>query len=494
MPRYGFSPDDVGDQIANALSWITDLPIRSDRVVVEPLKEAGQFLVTVYESDQAVDKIIPYVDNPIPTTIGELCLVGFRTNRNPYKLNLLQHGLAIGGTGSGKTNLMNIVLAHATRCPDCILLVGGTWKLYDFIGEWVEPYLGTGIKPPFDCIAHGHADVAELMAAGLRMAEYRFSKRTTERAVLPKVILVLDEVTYTVTQNRFIKVDGQNCDAMLASYARGTGGANMFTLSDTQRDTIDNLGDNGGTTLAQMGYVFVFRIRDSGSIGRTMEKWQLPTPTRRGECWLDPGPDDGIVKLITPYMQSSDPNKPKLHDGPTISEVAWSRRGIQHILDEGSRIAAGEWYNNHPKLITEEFLDYLMTPQKVGQQNNSNSGGGIESSLLGNITMAELEAAEQEIRRMGGFNNSSNINDNGGSGSDLRGATDLSSYRTLTEQVLAVVKLATDPLQRAEIIEQLSSQGITVKNPQVVTNILNNYCKADPPQLQKTDDHKYYAA
>lgn len=510
MAKYNFPSGETAESIATALSLVSNIPIRKDQVVVEPTPQAGQYLITVYESADFATKVIPFLDKhgSIPTSMGELCTVGYRTNRQPTQMDLRQHGQIIGATESGKTSLIHTMLAHATRCPDCVIWIGGTWKLYDFVGPWLEVYLDKGIKPPLDWVRYGHQDVCEMMAAFLRGAEYRTNLRIHQRNHLPYVILILDEVTYLVS-NRLVRanVNGEEmtASAMLAGIARGTAGAGMYEWLATQRDTQDNLGDEGGTTAAQMGFAFVFRIRDPGTVGRVTGDYSLPNPSARGECWADLGPNVPVQKLRVPYPQTPDMNKPTLHDGPRIDEISWTRRHITHELDPGTAAAAGEAYADRFQYVTEEYLDYLRTTKPITASTSTTVGP--MDGLLSPTTDAELIEAELYYNKMvaqvgaalGAPQSHAATTNSNGRGDDTTdpgvGSEDeLGALRTRTERVLAIVRASGAAMTRAEIIAKLAEMGDYVSDPQVVTNICGKYCKADPPKMGRTDDNKYYVA
>src|SRR5262244_174023 len=127
MPKYAFPLGETATSIANALSWATGKQIPEGQVIVEKTGNAGEFLVTVYEHADSLKRVVKFTDEngSIPTDTGELCLVGYRTNRKPAYMSLCQHGQIIGATESGKSGLLHILIAHATRCVDCIVWVGG---------------------------------------------------------------------------------------------------------------------------------------------------------------------------------------------------------------------------------------------------------------------------------------------------------------------------------------------------------------------------------
>lgn len=507
MPRNSVSVGDMAEAIAIAMAEATSLPVQRGQVIVEPTKNVGEFKVTIYESAEFASRVIPFMDKfgSIPTSIGELCPVGFQTNRTPGLLDLKQHGQIIGESSSGKTSLIHRMLAHATRCPDCIIWIGGVWKLYNFVGPWLEIYRNTGIKPPFDYTVHGHEDVANMIGAFLRSAYYRQSLPMDARDTLPTIILVLDEVTFIV-EDKYTKViihgnDGITLSQGIARVARGTHEMDQVMWLATQRDTQDNLGPEGGTTAAQMGFAFVFRIRDQHTLGRVFHKYQLEQIVNRGECWADLGPDNPIVRLRVAYPQTDNlRGRPPLHDGPKLSQISWARRDIPHVLDAGSAQAAGECYADRFQLVDDDFLEYLRKPKPTTAPAALGMASGVVGSSLssGGIDPAELAAAEQLYAQR--VNHYLSQNGNGAvtpaeASTAVMVDTDQPKKRADRVQNIleANARHGGQPMTRGEIIERLEKDyEDVVSNPRVVSNILGELLKADPPTIERTEDDRYY--
>jgi len=517
MAKFSFPTGDAAEQIATALSILSGQPVSKDQVVVEPTDDAGRYLITVYETAAIAAKVIKYMDEygSIPTTMGELCPVGHRTNHKLCKMDLRQHGQIIGGTTSGKSSLIHIMLAHATRCTDCFIWIGGVWKLYDFVMAYVERYINVchdcGVKhlPPIDWIAHGQQDVCNMMAAFMQIAKYRMNLRNNQRGGLPCGILVLDEVTF-ITDDKFTKgyVNGKpmNASDMIAGIARGTASAKLYEWLATQHDTMTNFGDQGATTISQMMFSFVFAIRSQGSVGRVLDDYSLPTPRKRGECWADLGLDNPIFKLRIPYPQTPDIGKPVLHDGPKLDEIMWNRRHIPHVMDPGSANAAGEHYANRFRMVDDEYIDYLTRDddaQGIEDGINRATAGGVplNGGYLPDLSIAEEQEAEREFYRL--VNSKASQNGNGLREEWEKGKTDerVSSvpvqYKNRADRVMAIIFTndidGGSPMGRGEIIDKLVGMGDDVKNPRVVSNLLNDLVNADPPRLVRTEDDKYYS-
>lgn len=498
MSEYRFSLGEAARSIGNALSWETGSPIPEGQVIVEPTGNFGEYLCTVYENADTLKKVIAFLDTDgsVPTSLGELCLVGYQTNRQPAYLYLAQHGQIIGATESGKTSLLHIMLAHATRCTNCIVWVGGNWKLYNLVGQWLEPYKGTGLLPPIDYVAHGQQDVCDMMAAFLKIADYRMSLPFDERESVPYIILVLDEVTRIVgNKNTKADVNGANMCASeeIAAIATGTAEAGGYMWVAMQRDTFDNLGTEGGTTIAQMSFSFIFRIRDFQTAGRVTNDYGLAPPQETGQCLGDLGPGETIKMLRVPYAQTADPRKPIKHNGPKIPDIAWARRNIVPMrqMDAGSAAAAGEHYAHRFTLVTDEYLTYLRTPKAAQTPSATLSQQIVNPNGLLTGTDEMRAAAEEEWQRMVAEKVAENGNGNG----SVTTLADFSQYKTRASRVQAIIVTndinGGEPLTITEIIEQLETEfEDVVTNKRVVNNILGEFMKSSPPVIGKVEDNE----
>lgn len=352
---------DSAEEIAIALNEITGSRLTTDWVKVRKEPTAGEWTITVATSD-VMAEVVPYVDSPGWTTIREEAFVGLETDGTRVMLNLAQHGQAIGKSISGKTSLLNAAFGHITRSGDAIPWVLGVEKLYDTMGPWLEPYAGTDEPVPFDWVAHGQEDGLAMMIAAMQVARYRQSLPYSQREDWPKLIVVLDEASFFL-KNRTFKLPYQgvhyNASEMLAMGMQGAGSAGVHFVLATQRGTNGQFGDEGGNAKANFGWSAVFKSQDAAEVGRITGDYKLEPLTHKGEYYLA---TDGepVRKVKAPYIQETDPARPRLHDGATVADVSWSRRGLVKSLDAGSQRAAGEAYARRHR-SADALINYLTS-------------------------------------------------------------------------------------------------------------------------------------
>src|SRR4029077_1323709 len=116
----------------------------------------------------------------------------------------------------------------------------------------------------------------------------------------------------------------------------------------SQRGTNDQFGEAGGSITANLQVRTAFRTSDEDEIGRAFGDWKLPMPANKGEYYIQ-GTDGDVRRLRAPYIQETDPKKPRLHDGANLSDVALSLAGMWQGLDRESAWALGAVYANRPQ-------------------------------------------------------------------------------------------------------------------------------------------------
>lgn len=447
------------DRIANALGEELGVELETDWVGIEKARAAGTYEVTVVTED-VMARIYPFVDDPTPTSIREPAVVGYRLSTDPYLLLLRQHGMVVGQSTYGKSAWINTLIAHILRCPDAVLWICGVEKLYDLVAGWIEVYQNTGIKLPIDWIANGQDDVLRMLVGGMSGARWRQRQPMNQRR-WPTVITILDEASFAL-ENRIVRHPYQGMDRtaadMVAVQAKGSASGDFFEVVASQRDTIDNFGDKGGDVLANMGYVAGFRTRDQNGLGRLMNNYKLTMPRHRGQLWLDAGEGELPVQLKGPYIQSVDPTKPRLHNGPTVADIAWSRRNIEHELDAGTAAAVDEAtggaYSARHRYMDDALMRYLTQTVAIEPGQSGAQQEGYD------LAMRELAA----------------LGIGTGSSTPAGGVATLVDRKPLRERVVDIVREVGGEVSREQIVNALTDSG-EKPGDQVLQNALGKAVK-----------------
>lgn len=441
----------AAEMIGTALSPIIGVPLETRWVQLRKTPLAGGWTLTVVLRNVMGD-VIPYQDSTERVSITQPALVGYGLDRAPHYLRLDQHGQDIGQTLSGKTSLIHTKLAYLTRCTDTVIWVCGVEKLWDFVAGWVDPYMGTDYPPPLDWIANGHQDTLNMLIAGMTVARRRQKQLMHTRVGLPHIVIILDEASFALESRLTGTYQGSPVTAskMAAMISKGAGSANVWLLRATQRSTNDHAGDHGADTNTNVAYSGAFRSHDWAEVGRMLgyKAWSLEMPTNPGEYWLDTG-GGGPVLLKAPYIQSVDPSKPRLHDGPTVSDVSWSRRGMRVALDAGSAAAAGDAYRLRRTRMDAGMLAYLTGDPETNPTTTEAETDPYRRGF--NAVMASLAARPTEV--------------------GVPVAT-MVGRRTRADRIVDILTGAPEPFSPTQILTQLRDEGDTTAEIQVVTNAL----------------------
>ncbi|MFF1338141.1 hypothetical protein ACFVYT_09540 [Streptomyces sp. NPDC058290] len=133
---------------------------------------------------------------------------GYRTNADQIRAYLREQcALVVGPTGSGKTNMVHVILAGFARATDML-----TWVIDLNAGSaglpWVRPAMeggqGQPVRPGVDWLASTHDEAMLMLDAALRIGLYRkrayqdlMSKANTDllpvSAQIPQIMIVIDE-------------------------------------------------------------------------------------------------------------------------------------------------------------------------------------------------------------------------------------------------------------------------------------------------------------
>jgi hypothetical protein len=382
------------EALAIALAEITGRDVESSWVRCRKERQAGTFSITITNRDLMAE-VIPYVDDPTPTSITTPALVGIEIDGREHRERLDQHGRNIGSSTSGKTSLFNLELAHATRSTDALVWVAGVQKLYDLVGPWLEPYLNTGLRPPLNWIANGQTDTLTMMAAAMELARWRQRQPMNQRR-WRTIMLFLDEFSFTAQSRQKILFGGEWVDAgwLASGMFRGAASANIHVRLATQRSTLDHFGDKGGDVITNIAVNNAFRTKDWAEIGRMTNDYKLPVPQWPGEYYLLSNSDP--LNLKAPYIQTTDPSKPRLHDGATIAEISWSRRHLvgPDLAESEGLAALGPAYTNRNPLVNDQMMRYLT--RGSGEASNEEGAAASEHGEVYDAVRAQLAAAAAE--------------------------------------------------------------------------------------------------
>ncbi|MFD4863690.1 hypothetical protein [Streptomyces sp. NPDC058412] len=153
---------------------------------------------------------VPYPTDYSPLSIHTGIPWGYRTNADEICAYLREQcALVVGPTGSGKTNMVHVILAGFARATDML-----TWVIDLNAGSaglpWIRPAMertGDGqkvVRPGIDWLASTHEEALKMLDAALRIGDYRkrayqdlMAKANTDLLpishAIPQIMLLIDE-------------------------------------------------------------------------------------------------------------------------------------------------------------------------------------------------------------------------------------------------------------------------------------------------------------
>jgi heme exporter protein D len=180
--------------------------LRRGAIRVERGGRADEVLLHVAERDVLAESI-PLPGESSPLTINWPLPVGLHEDGTVCAVTLREvAALIVGLRGSGKSNLINVLIAQLARCQDAVIfmidLKGGRTAL-----PWLRPWLdGAAARPVIDWVATTRDEAERMLRAVLRGIDARAhsgagGEKITPSPRLPAVILIIEEVAVIFGMN-----------------------------------------------------------------------------------------------------------------------------------------------------------------------------------------------------------------------------------------------------------------------------------------------------
>ncbi|WP_234376268.1 hypothetical protein [Streptomyces sp. CB01201] len=177
--------------------------------------DQGRVLIDVTTANVLATEL-PYPAEYGPLSVHTGIPWGYRTNAEEIVAFLREQcALAVGPTGSGKTNLVHVILAGFARATDILTFVidlnAGSAGL-----RWVLPALNgqgpTGMRPGIDWLAGDYEEADRMLTAVLRIGKHRkvayqdlMARANTDllpiSPEIPQIMLVIDEGAEILASN-----------------------------------------------------------------------------------------------------------------------------------------------------------------------------------------------------------------------------------------------------------------------------------------------------
>lgn len=345
------------DNLGLAYQELTGETVLRDGVDITPGEQVGEVTITVTLREIGT-RAIPYTAlDDTPRDPDVLVLGGDRRGR-PVPINPRQHIKIIGATGSGKSAVETVLIAegivrgHVDLC--------GAEKVFDLAEDLVDN-LGDDVDMPIR-VVDGIEDTLRMIAAKLELARYRMSLPKARRVGLRPNWLVITESSRVLTdRSRTVHWNGRDwyADELIGHFGRSTLGAQVYLVLSSQDGLVDLWGNQAGSLHNNTGVTILVRSRNADERRRMLgdEYYGLPNLRQPGEAYIADNAPPVYAKAL--YPQETSPDKPVLHDGPTVADIGRVRARQAREFTGEELAAQGDWYRSLPRRMTDEYRDYL---------------------------------------------------------------------------------------------------------------------------------------
>lgn len=390
------SPGDE-EKLAIAVEEELGIDLETNWVRIQPTKRPGRVLVTIATED-IFAKPLPY---QLVTTMAlpdEPVVLGSQVHGAPATLDVDQHGVICGPTGSGKTGLVNVLIAEILRRRRGRSLrrvfVCGEEKIYDLVGQWLDVHLDTDNDLPFQAVV-GIDDTLQLLAEVYYEARRRQNLGHDERADFEPWHIFIEEAPAVLNNNdRVIEIEGRkyNASALVAHLKRTVLQVGM-TLTELAQE-LDNamFGDSAASIKGNSGYKILMRSQSGDERSRAFGKGSadLRDLDHAGEFYIKDNAPAYAAKCQ--YINEMHANKKRLHDGVDIATVSLARSEL--VKYRVTTAPLSPWMASLPTRMTREYRDYLQgrraLPMSAGTQHAAIEAA--DADTLVDAVIAELEA------------------------------------------------------------------------------------------------------
>lgn len=354
------------ERLALAAEEELGIDLETRWVRIQGTSRPGRVRVTVATED-IYAKPLPYPLNNEMLPRGSQIQIGTQVHGDPVMLNPYQHIVICGPTQSGKTSLVNVVIAELLRLPGRVQLCGAE-KVYDIAGQWLDPHLGTDNDLPLDWVVEGQADSLKMLAGAMHEARWRQNLEHHDRTGIDPLWVVVEEAPRVLNDKTMtVTVEGMEYFAseLVAHNTRTTTSSEVYFILLAQEFDNAMFGDAAASIKANSNCVILMRSRSGDERSRAFGRGGAAQPDlhNSGEFYIQDASDPFSGK--SHYIQEMDPRKPRLHDGPTLNEVSVARAALVGARSQGRTAPPSIDYAERPRRMTAEYRHYLQGKRRT---------------------------------------------------------------------------------------------------------------------------------
>ncbi|HUY45384.1 MAG TPA: cell division protein FtsK [Streptosporangiaceae bacterium] len=346
------------------------------RVFPTPDGLANRFELRVLDKDPHADAIT--WPGPSVQSITEPIDLGPFEDAMPCTVLLLRrHGLFGGGTGSGKSGGVNVLMGNLTACIDVVIWAVDL-KRGMKLGPWAE-CLGRLATTPAEARALLADAVAILEARAACLAE--IGKRVWEPAPdMPALVIIVDEYAELTESAPDATGDAD-------SIGRRGRAVAVTLIAATQRPTQKAMGQ--GALRSQMDVRICFRVRERKDVdlvlgqGMLSAGWHAHKLNAPGK-FLISAPEHDTPRRVRAYLLTDE----------AVSATASRHAGLRPELDEVSRAALGDSGCRPPESPGERTSPGAAVPAPLASPSSADGPASAEDALWFALCMAPPEGAD----------------------------------------------------------------------------------------------------
>lgn len=335
----------VADVIAHVPAIESGLGTRAGAVRVEPdPAHAGRCVIRVLATDPHATAV-PW-SGPSVRSIAERIDLGVFEDGSPVLVSILRRNGLVGGVvGSGKSGVLNVILANLAACPDVVI-----WGIDLKGGMELRPWASC-----LDRLATTPAEAAVMLRDAVRIVEARAhamgdgSARVWEPSPeRPALIIVVDEYAELVE-------NAAGAAESADSLARRGRAVAVTLLAATQRPTQQAMGN--GAVRSQMDVRVCLRVRERRDAdlilgqGMLAAGWLAHTLNAPGKFLVSAEGHD-VPRRARAFLVSD--------DDVTAEAARWAP--LRPALDELSANAAGAPASEPDDVVDAEVVDDPADP------------------------------------------------------------------------------------------------------------------------------------
>jgi hypothetical protein len=231
--------------------------IRGECLIAEAGTGGSEYLLHVRTKD-VFSRSVPYQIRTTPGDIRDgLPDVGLAQDGEVVNMaGADTHGKVVGRTGSGKSNLTNVMIGRTTQASNALVWICASTKLIPLVFPWLLPwFLGRTDWPVIDYIAgQSRKRILMMLRNGYLIADER-NRRNTRRSKRvpteqePAIVIYFDEASDAVEDDRTVITchDGikRNISSLLYAITRVGRSVNVSVRILTQVGLVSAMGSHG---------------------------------------------------------------------------------------------------------------------------------------------------------------------------------------------------------------------------------------------------------